>query len=156
MAAKAPIAFGEPTGVPLRGPVDGGERVRRVGPCGRRKGTPHLGHGEGAGRGDARTDGLSRRGGMGALLSGLVFLVTVLYAFVYLARLGLKIEMLDQPRRLLPWIAANEGAYLGLWWIYLASPLCLLPDVPTLYRCTPAAGGGAGVVVGIVGAATNA
>ena len=61
------------------------------------------------------TDGLSRLGGIGALLSGLVFLVTVLYTFVYLARLGLSIEMLDQPRGLLPWIAANEGAYLGLW-----------------------------------------
>jgi hypothetical protein len=44
-----------------------------------------------------------------------VFLVTVLHTFVYLARLGLNIEMLDQPRGLLPWIAANEGAYLGLW-----------------------------------------
>jgi hypothetical protein len=111
-------------------------------------------------------DGLSRLGGIGALVSGLLFLVTVLYTFVYLARLGLSIEMLDQPRGLLPWIATNEGAYLGLWWIYLASLLCLLPVVPTLYRCTPAAGsaialvgaiaGLAGVVVGIVGAATNA
>jgi hypothetical protein len=112
------------------------------------------------------TDGLPRLGGIGALLSGLLFLVSVLYTFVYLARLGLSPEMLDQPRGLLPWIAINEGAYLGLWWIYLASLLCLLPVVPTLYWCTPATGsaialvgafaGLAGVVIGIVGAATNA
>jgi hypothetical protein len=112
------------------------------------------------------TDGLPRLGGIGALLSGLLFLVTVLYTFVYLVRLGLSTEMLDQPRRLLSWIATNEGAFLGLWWIYLASLLCLLPVVPTLYRCTPAAGsaialvgavaGLAGVFIGIVGAATNA
>jgi hypothetical protein len=111
-------------------------------------------------------DGLPRLGGISALLSGSLFLVTVLYTFVYLARLGLSTEMLDQPRGLLPWIATNEGAYLGLWWIYLASLLCLLPVVPTLYRCTPAAGsaialvgaiaGLAGVVIGVVGAATNA
>ncbi len=111
-------------------------------------------------------DGLSRLGGIGALLSGLLFLVTVLYTFVYLARLGLSTDMLDQPRGLLPWIASNEGAYLGLWWIYLASLLCLLPVVPTLYRCTPATGsaialagaiaGLTGVVIGIVGAAANA
>jgi hypothetical protein len=120
----------------------------------------------GGGQSGRGTDGLPRLGGIGALLSGFLFLVTVLYTFVYLARLGLSIEMLDQPRGLLPWIAANEGAYLGLWWIYLASLLCLLPVVPTLYRCTPAAGsaialvgaiaGLAGVLVGIVGAATNA
>ena len=111
-------------------------------------------------------DGLSRVGGIGALLSGLLFVVTVLYTFVYLARLGLSTDMLDQPRGLLPWIASNEGAYLGLWWIYLASLLCVLPVVPALYRCTPATGSAialvgviarlAGVVIGIVGAAPNA
>ncbi len=108
-------------------------------------------------------DGLPGLGGIGALLSGLLFLVTVLYTFVYLARLGLSTDMLDQPRGLLPWIASSEGAYLGLWWIYLASLLCLLPVVPTLYRCTLATGsaiaiiaaiaGLAGVVIGTVGAA---
>ncbi len=112
------------------------------------------------------TDGLPRLGGIGALLSGLLFLVTVLYTFVYLARLGLSTDMLDQPYGLLPWIATNEGVYLGLWWICLASLLCLLPVMPTLYWSTPATGsaitlvgaiaGLAGVVIGIVGVATNA
>jgi hypothetical protein len=120
----------------------------------------------GGNRSGRDADGLPRLGGIGALLSGLLFLVTVMYTFVYLARLGLSTEMLDRPRALLPWIANNEGSYLGLWWLYLASLLCLLPVVPTLYRCTPAVGspialvgaiaGLAGVVVGIVGAATNA
>jgi len=93
-------------------------------------------------------DGLPLLGGSGALLSGLLFLMTVLYTFVYPARLGLSTDMLDQPRGLLPWIATNEGVYLGLWWIYLASLLCLLPVVPTPYWSTPA--------TGIVGATTNA
>ena len=120
----------------------------------------------GGNRSGRDTDGLPRLGGIGALLSGLLFLVTVVYTCVYLARLGLSTEMLDRPRALLPWIANNEGSYPGLWWLYLASLLCLLPVVPTLYRCTPAVGsaialvgaiaGLAGVVVGIVGAATNA
>lgn len=111
-------------------------------------------------------DGLPLLGGSGALLSGLLFLVTVLYTFVYLARLGLSTDMLDQPYGLLPWIATNEGVYLGLWWICLASLLCLLPVIPTLYWSTPATGsaitlvgaiaGLARVVIGIVGAATNA
>jgi hypothetical protein len=106
-------------------------------------------------------DGLPLLGGSGALLSGLLFLVTVLYTFVYLARLGLSTDMLDQPHGLLPWIATNEGVYLGLWWICLASLLCLLPVMPTLYWSTPATGsaialvgaiaGLAGVVIGIVG-----
>jgi len=97
----------------------------------------------------------------------LLFLVKVLYTPVYLARLGSGTDMLDQPRGLLPWIASNEGAYLGLWGICLASLLCLLPVVPTLYRCTPATGSAiapasaiadpvAGVIIGIVGAAANA
>ena len=111
-------------------------------------------------------NGLPLLGGSGALLSGLLFLVTVLYTFVYLARLGLSTDMLDQPHGLLPWIATNGGVYLGLWWICLASLLCLLPDIPTLYWSTPATGsaitlvgaiaGLAGVVIGIVGVATNA
>ena len=54
-------------------------------------------------------DGLPLLGGSGALLSGLLFLVTVLYTFVYLARLGLSTDMLDQPHGLLPWIATNKG-----------------------------------------------
>ena len=111
-------------------------------------------------------DGLRRLGGAGALLSGLLFLATVLYTFVYLARLGLSTEMLDQPRELLAWIATNEEAYLGLWWIYLASLLSLLPVVLTLYWCTLATGSAialvgaiarlAGLVIGIMGTATNA
>jgi hypothetical protein len=73
----------------------------------------------------------------------------------------LSTDMLDQPHGLLPWIATNEGVYLGLWWICLASLLCLLPVMPTLYWSTPATGsaialvgaiaGLAGVVIGIVG-----
>lgn len=124
---------------------------------------PEARGGSRSGRG---TDGLPRLGGIGALLSGLLFLVTVLYTFVYLARLGLSTDMLDQPYGLLPWIATNEGVYLGLWWICLASLLCLLPVIPTLYWSTPATGsaitlvgaiaGLAGVVIGIVGVATNA
>ena len=56
-------------------------------------GRPSQGAGmEPVGRG---TDGLPRLGGIGALLSGLLFLVTVLYTFVYLARLGLSTEMPD-------------------------------------------------------------
>jgi hypothetical protein len=59
---------------------------------------PEARGGNRSGRG---TGGLSRLGGIGALLSGLTFLVTVLYTFIYLAQLGLSIEMLDKPRGLL-------------------------------------------------------
>ena len=56
----------------------------------------------GENRSERVAEGLPRLGGIGALLSGLLFLVTVLYTFFYLARLGLSTEMLDRPRALLP------------------------------------------------------
>jgi hypothetical protein len=53
-------------------------------------------------------------GGLGAILSGTVFLLTIGYTFGYLASLGLTLEMLDTPADLLPWIARHTEAYLGL------------------------------------------
>ncbi len=109
---------------------------------------------------------LARLGGTGALLSGGIFLLTLLYTYGYLARLGLTVEMLDDHEQLLPWVARHNGAYLGLWWIYLASQLCLLPAPLALHhRCqrdasalslVGAVAGVAAIVVGIVSIAINA
>lgn len=106
-----------------------------------------------------------RWGGVGALLSGAVFLGTVGYTFGVLAHLGLSVEMLDDPAELLPWIAAHTGAYQGLWWIYLASFLLLLPAPLGVLAVVPlrgsaparvgAAAGLLGIAVGVVSVAVN-
>jgi len=68
-----------------------------------------------------------RVGGLGALLSGIVFLGTIAYTFGFLFSRGLSTEMLNVPAQLLPWVHANTVAFVGLWWIYPLQLLCLLP-----------------------------
>lgn len=112
------------------------------------------------------TGALSRLGGLGAILSGTVFLLTIGYTFGYLASLGLTVEMLDRPADLLPWTDRHTGAYLGLWWLYLLSLLLLLPAPLALYEPVArrdtawarigAAAGVGGVLIGLVGVAVNA
>lgn len=90
-------------------------------------------------------------------------LLTVAYTFGYLASLGLSVEMLDTPAALLPWTARNADAYLGLWWLFLLSLLCLVPAALAVYALSPpqfrpvaligAAAGLGGIVVGVVGTA---
>ncbi len=109
---------------------------------------------------------LARLGGTGALLSGAIFLLTLLYTYGYLISLGLTVEMLDDHEQLLPWVARHNGSYLGLWWIYLASQLCLLPVPVALHHrfqhvgsalsLVGAVAGVAAIVVGIVSIAINA
>jgi hypothetical protein len=105
-----------------------------------------------------------RVGGLGALLSGIVFLGTIAYTFGFLFARGLSLEMLNVPARLLPWIHANTVAYVGLWWIYTLHFLCLLPaprglaviagdDGARIRMATVA--GIAGAVVGTIAAQVN-
>ena len=107
---------------------------------------------------------LVRFGGAGAVLSGVAFVCTVAYTFGYLASLGLSVELLDAPARLLPWIHAHTAAYMGLWGIFVLSLLLLLPaplglaEVAGRRRATTrvaTAVGFAGIVVGLVGAMVN-
>lgn len=106
-----------------------------------------------------------RFGGLGALLSGIVFLGTILYTFGFLFGRGLSMEMLNQPARLLPWIHLNTVAYVGLWWIYTLHFLCLLPAPRALATVvgaerasirTATVAGVAGAVVGMIAAQVNA
>jgi hypothetical protein len=105
-------------------------------------------------------------GGVAALLSGALYLLTIVYTFAYLAGLGLTVEMLDRPAELLPWIAAHTAPYLGLWWIFFASLVLLLPAPPALLAVNGlqgsalaragAAVGGTGITIGLVGVLVNA
>lgn len=106
-----------------------------------------------------------RVGGLGALLSGIVFLVTIAYTFGFLFSRGLSTEMLNVPAQLLPWVHANTVAFVGLWWIYTLHFLCLLPaprglavivgeDRASIRMATAA--GVAGAVVGMIAAQVNA
>lgn len=106
-----------------------------------------------------------RYGGIGAVLAGVVFLLTVVYTFGFLASLGLTVELLDAPAQLLPWINAHTGAYMGLWGIFVLSLLCLFPAPLALAEVAgrgraatriATAAGLAGVVVGLAGAMVNA
>jgi hypothetical protein len=70
---------------------------------------------------------LARLGGAGALLAGLLFLLSLVYVYGVLAQAGLDVEMFDDQARLLPWVAEHARAYTGLWWLTLLSTLALLP-----------------------------
>lgn len=104
-------------------------------------------------------------GGLGAVLAGVVFLGTIAYTFGYLFSRGLSTEMLNEPARLLPWVHEHTVAFVGLWWIYTAHFLCLLPaprglavivgeDRARIRMATVA--GIAGAVVGMIAAQVNA
>ena len=106
-----------------------------------------------------------RVGGLGALLSGVVFLGTIAYTFGFLFARGLSTDMLNVPAQLLPWVHANTVAFVGLWWIYTLHFLCLLPAPRGLavivgeerasIRMASVAGI-AGAVVGMIAAQVNA
>lgn len=106
-----------------------------------------------------------RVGGLGALLSGIVFLATIAYTFGFLFSRGLSTDMLNVPAQLLPWVHANTVAFVGLWWIYTLHFLCLLPAPRGLavivgeerasIRMATAAGI-SGAVVGMIAAQVNA
>jgi hypothetical protein len=106
-----------------------------------------------------------RVGGLGALLSGIVFLGTIAYTFGFLFSRGLSTEMLNVPAQLLPWVHANTVAFVGLWWIYTLHFLCLLPaprglavivgETRASIRMATAAGI-SGAVVGMIAAQVNA
>jgi hypothetical protein len=106
-----------------------------------------------------------RVGGRGALGAGIVFLVTIAYTFGFLFARGLSTEMLNEPRRLLPWVHAHRGAYVGLWWIFVLHLLLLLPTPAGLAVIAGAeraairmatAAGVSGAVVGMIAAMINA
>lgn len=106
-----------------------------------------------------------RVGGIGALLAGIVFLITIGYTFGFLFPLGLSTDMLNVPAQLLPWVHAHTVAYVGLWWIFVLHLICLLPapaglavvagrERPIIRVATVA--GVAGAVVGMSAAMINA
>ena len=104
-------------------------------------------------------------GGLGAVLAGVVFLGTIAYTFGYHFSRGQSTELLNAPARLLPWVHDHTVAFVGLWWIYTAHFLCLLPaprglavivgeDRARIRMATVA--GIAGAVVGMIAAQVNA
>ena len=107
---------------------------------------------------------LLRIGGVSALVAGALFFSTVVYAFGVMSVFGFTQEMFDDRALLLAWVADHTGLYRGLWLLYFASQVFLLP-VPlalyTLIRRDDARGsgiaapcavaGGAAVVMAMVG-----
>ena len=104
-------------------------------------------------------------GGFGALLAGIVFLITIAYTFGFLFSRGLSTDMLNEPKDLLPWVHANTVAFVGLWWIFVLHLLLLLPAPAGLaviagprraaIRVATTAGV-AGAIVGMIAAMVNA
>jgi len=110
-------------------------------------------------------DDAVRFGGRGALLAGIVFLVTIAYTFGFLFARGLSTDMLNEPNHLLPWVHANTVPYVGLWWIFVIHLICLLPAPAGLaviagqHRASirmATVAGVSGAVVGMVAAMVNA
>lgn len=69
----------------------------------------------------------SRLGATAAILAGLTFFLTVTYLFAVLGRAGLTLDMFDDHRALLPWVADHVGLYRGLWVLYFISQTLLIP-----------------------------
>ena len=76
---------------------------------------------------------LLRIGGMSALVAGALFFATVVYAFGIIPGFGFTQEMFDDRALLLPWVADHPGLYRGLWLLYFASQVFLLPVPLALY-----------------------
>ncbi len=72
-------------------------------------------------------------GGISALVAGALFFLTVAYAFGVMAGFGFAQEMFDDRALLLPWVAEHAGLYRGLWLLYFASQVFLLPVPLALY-----------------------
>jgi hypothetical protein len=68
-----------------------------------------------------------------SILAGITFFLTVTYLFTVLASAGLDLEMFDDAKRLLPWVAMHSGLYQGMWLLYFGSQICLLP-VPQMTK----------------------
>jgi hypothetical protein len=79
---------------------------------------------------------LSRVGGISALVAGVLFFSTVVYAFGVVSVFGFTQEMFDDRGLLLAWVADHTGLYRGLWLLYFASQLFLLPVPLALYALT--------------------
>ena len=74
-----------------------------------------------------------RVGGISALVAGVLFFFTVVYAFGVMSGFGFTQEMFDDRALLLPWVADHAGLYRGLWLLYFASQAFLLPVPLALY-----------------------
>ena len=79
---------------------------------------------------------LLRIGGVSALVAGALFFSTVVYAFGVMSVFGFTQEMFDERALLLAWIAEHTGLYGGLWLLYFASQVFLLPVPLALYALT--------------------
>jgi len=88
---------------------------------------------------------LLRVGGISALVAGALFFSTVVYAFVIMAGFGFTQEMFDDRALLLPWVAVHADLYRGLWLLYFASQVFLLPVPLALYILVRHDGPGAGI-----------
>lgn len=86
-----------------------------------------------------------RVGGISSLVAGALFFFTVVYAFVVMSRFGFTQEMFDDRALLLPWVAVHADLYRGLWLLYFASQVFLLPVPLALYILVRHDGPGAGI-----------
>lgn len=71
--------------------------------------------------------GSFKAAGAFSILAGITFFLTVTYLFTVLAGAGLDLEMFDDAKRLLPWVALHSGAYQGMWVLYFVLQVFLLP-----------------------------
>jgi uncharacterized protein DUF4386 len=74
-----------------------------------------------------------RVGGISALVAGGLFFATVVYAFGVMSGFGFTQEMFDDRVLLVPWVADHACLYRGLWLLYFASQVFLLPVPLALY-----------------------
>jgi hypothetical protein len=100
---------------------------------------------------------LFRVGGISAILAGVLFFLSVIYVFGFMPIFGFSQEMFDDRRLLLPWVADHTNIYGGLWLLYFASQMFLLPVPLALYTLTRHLGGwGGGVAAPCAVAGTTA
>ena len=99
-----------------------------------------------------------RIGGISALVAGALFFATVVYSFGVMPSFGFTQEMFDDRALLMPWVADRPGLYRGLWLLYFASQVFLLPVPLALYalalvRCDDGRGDGIAAPLALAGIA---
>lgn len=89
----------------------------------------------------------TRAAGWLMTLAGALFFLTVGYLFTVLTGQGLTLTMFDDAAGLLTWLSEHLGAYQGLWVLYFAVQLVLLPVPVLLARTLLRLGAAPGVTI---------
>ena len=77
---------------------------------------------------------MKKWGGIASLVSGIVFLVPLLFYFLLLPAAGSSATHAKDPASFLPWMVADGNLRIALWWIVAFAFLMMMFGVPSALR----------------------